>query len=82
MRCHILTTLAALAATALADVKFTSPAAGQQIAGGTSVTFTWTDDGTSPTIDQFSTYQLNLLAGGNTAATTVRRLSSIPRFAR
>lgn len=71
MRYSILTTLAALAATALADVKFTTPAAGQQIAGGTSVTFTWTDDGTSPTIDQFNTYQLNLLAGGNTAATTV-----------
>lgn len=71
MRYSILTTLAALAATALADVKFTSPAAGQQIAGGTSVTFTWTDDGTSPTIDQFNTYQLNLLAGGNTEATTV-----------
>lgn len=71
MRCHILTALAALAATAVADVKFTSPVAGQQIAGGTAVTFTWTDDGTAPTIDQFATYTLNIIAGGNTEATTV-----------
>ncbi|KAG9664234.1 cell wall biosynthesis protein, partial [Aureobasidium melanogenum] len=70
MRCHILTALAALAATAVADVKFTSPVAGQQIAGGTAVTFTWTDDGTAPTIDQFATYTLNIIAGGNTEATT------------
>ncbi|KAG9996037.1 cell wall biosynthesis protein, partial [Aureobasidium melanogenum] len=75
MRCHILTTLAALAATAVADVKFTSPVAGQQIAGGTAVTFTWTDDGTAPTIDQFATYTLNLMAGGNTAATSSSILS-------
>lgn len=71
MRCHILTVLATLAATAIADVKFSSPAAGQQIVGGTSITITWTDDGTAPTIDQFSTYTLNLMAGGNTAATSV-----------
>ncbi|KAI5200930.1 hypothetical protein E4T39_05491 [Aureobasidium subglaciale] len=68
MRCHLLTLLATLAATAVADVKFTSPAAGKQLAGGTTITITWVDDGTTPTIDQFSTYQLNLMAGGSTAA--------------
>jgi hypothetical protein len=71
MRCHILTVLATLAATVVADVKFSSPVAGQQIAGGTSVTIKWADDGTAPTIDQFSTYTLLLMAGGNTAATSV-----------
>ncbi|KAI4716033.1 hypothetical protein E4T48_07784 [Aureobasidium sp. EXF-10727] len=70
MRCHLLTVLATLAATALADVKFSSPAAGQQIAGGVAFTITWADDGTTPTIDQFAGYTLNLLAGGNTAATS------------
>ncbi|CAD0108831.1 unnamed protein product [Aureobasidium uvarum] len=67
MRCHILTVLATLAATVVADVKFSSPVAGQQIAGGTAFTITWTDDGTTPTIDQFAGYTLNLMAGGNTA---------------
>jgi len=71
MRCHLLTVLATLAATAMAEVKFSSPAAGQQIAGGTSVTITWKDDGVDPTIDKFATYTLNLMAGGNTAATSV-----------
>jgi hypothetical protein len=71
MRCHILTVLATLAATAIADVKFSSPAAGAQIAGGSSMTITWADDGTAPTIDKFTSYTLNLMAGGNTAATAV-----------
>ncbi|KAI5212254.1 hypothetical protein AUEXF2481DRAFT_24658 [Aureobasidium subglaciale EXF-2481] len=68
MRCHLLTALATLAATAVAEIKFTSPVAGAQLAGGTAITITWTDDGTAPTIDQFATYQLNVLAGGSTAA--------------
>jgi hypothetical protein len=71
MRCHLLTVLASLAATVVADVKFSSPVAGQSIAGGTSFTVKWADDGTAPTIDQFSTYTLLLVAGGNTAATSV-----------
>ncbi|KAI4736466.1 hypothetical protein E4T50_13039 [Aureobasidium sp. EXF-12298] len=75
MRCHILTVLATLAATAIADVKFSSPAAGQQVAGGTSITITWKDDGTAPTIDQFASYTLNLMAGGNTAATATSILT-------
>jgi long-subunit fatty acid transport protein len=74
MRCHILTVLATLAATAIADVKFSSPAAGAQIVGGSSLTITWADDGTAPTIDKFATYTLNLMAGGNTAATSVRSI--------
>lgn len=71
MRCHLSTVLATLAATALADVKFSSPAAGAQVVGGSTMKITWTDDGTSPTIDQFKSYTLNLMAGGNTAATAV-----------
>lgn len=72
MRFQVLTALATLAATAFADVEFTSPAAGVQIPGGTAMTITWTDDGTSPTIDQFSAYTLNLMAGGATSASVVR----------
>ncbi|CAC9893304.1 unnamed protein product [Aureobasidium pullulans] len=68
MRFQVLTALVTLAATAFADVEFTSPAAGVQIPGGTAMTITWTDDGTSPTIDQFSAYTLNLMAGGATSA--------------
>jgi hypothetical protein len=70
MRCQLLTVLATLAATALGDVQFTEPAAGASIVGGSPMTITWTDDGSSPTIDQFKTYTLNIMAGGNTAATS------------
>lgn len=72
MRFQVLTVLATLAATALADVEFTAPVAGAQLVGGTTMTISWIDDGTSPTIDQFSAYTLNLMAGGATAASVVR----------
>ncbi|KZF21542.1 hypothetical protein L228DRAFT_248266 [Xylona heveae TC161] len=61
--------LAAFAPLAvLADIEFTSPAAGQTLQPGT-ITFTWKDSGDSPSISDLKSYQLFLCAGGNTDGT-------------
>ncbi|KAF2163841.1 hypothetical protein M409DRAFT_56956 [Zasmidium cellare ATCC 36951] len=52
------------AALVLADVKFTSPAAGANVAPG-SIAVAWEDSGDSPSIDDLSSYTLQLMVGGN-----------------
>lgn len=54
--------LAALSQLALADIKFTKPAAGASLVGGGAISVEWTDSG-SPA---FTTYTLSLCAGGST----------------
>jgi hypothetical protein len=49
----------------LADVRFTKPAAGASIAGGTVLQVEWEDSGDAPSISDLTTYQLFLCAGGN-----------------
>jgi hypothetical protein len=49
----------------LADVKFTSPAAGTSVPGGTSFSITWTDSGTAPSLSDLTSYQLFLFTGSN-----------------
>lgn len=72
-RSALLTTLLALSPLALADVKITSPAAGAAIPAG-QVTITWEDSGVAPSLDQLSTYTIQLMVGGNddTAVRTPR----------
>lgn len=51
-------------AAVLADVKFTTPAAGSNVDVGT-ISVAWTDSGDSPSIDDLSSYTLQLMVGGN-----------------
>ena len=65
--------LAALAPFAIADVEFTSPAAGNSIsAGGKTLSVTWKESGDDPPISSFTTYTLFLCAGGNEPESQVR----------
>ena len=56
--------LAAALPYALADVEFTSPAAGVTLTGPT-LSIKWKDSGSSPAISDLVSYQLFLCAGGN-----------------
>ncbi|EGP87207.1 unnamed protein product [Zymoseptoria tritici ST99CH_1A5] len=66
MRLDRLLSIATLAPSifVLADVKFTSPKAGSDVTPG-SFTVSWTDGSDSPSIDDLSTYTLQLMVGGN-----------------
>lgn len=50
-----------------ADVKFTAPAAGASVKGGTVFTVTWTDSGVAPSISDLTSYTWGLYSGSNTA---------------
>ncbi len=50
---------------AFADVKFSAPAAGASLPGGTAFTVTWADSGDAPSISDLLTYQLFLFSGSN-----------------
>lgn len=63
--------VAALAPSVLADVQFTSPAAGATVSGPT-ISISWQDSGTLPKISDLTSYQLFLCAGGNDATNYVR----------
>ncbi|KXT15022.1 hypothetical protein AC579_7751 [Pseudocercospora musae] len=68
MRLYTLPILAACVNTVLAGVKFTSPAAGSNAPSGT-MTVKWEEDDTSPSIDQLTTYTIQLMVGGNKEGT-------------
>ena len=68
MRLHLFTLLAALSPYVLADVSFTTPAAGAQIPVGL-LSVVWADSGVAPALSTLSTYTLSLMIGGNDAAT-------------
>jgi hypothetical protein len=73
MRVPFLTALhLALSSTVFADVKFTSPAPGDIVAGGGALTVKWIESGDSPSISDLSTYQLFLCAGGNDDASSIQ----------
>ena len=57
--------LAALSPLVNAGVKFTSPAAGDKLTAGTAVTVKWEEGGTGPKLTDLTTYQLQLIVGGN-----------------
>jgi hypothetical protein len=50
---------------ATADVEITSPTSGTEWQGGTTVTMTWKDNGNSPSLSAFSTYNVYLCWGSN-----------------
>ena len=60
--------------TVLADVKFTSPAAGAQVAAGT-INVQWKESGISPLIQDLTAYTLVLVVGGNDDADMVSILA-------
>jgi hypothetical protein len=62
---RVLPPLAAAAQLALADVKFTVPAPGASMPGGTAFAVTWVDSGDAPSISDLTAYQLFLYSGSN-----------------
>ena len=58
---------AALAPLVSAGIKFTSPAAGSKQTAGTAITVEWEEGGDGPSIDDLTTYQVILVAGGQDA---------------
>ena len=60
--------LAAVAPYALADVEFTSPAAGATLTGGSTIKVAWKDSGSDPPLSDLQGYSLFLCAGGNDAS--------------
>ena len=69
LRCLCL--VASFITNVVADVKFTSPAAGASVTGST-IAIEWQDSGTSPPITDLLSYQIFLCAGGNDASQLVR----------
>ena len=74
--------LAALTPSALADVKFTTPAAGASVPAGGTFAVEWKDSGTAPSVSDLASYQLFLCAGGNDAVNFVRVLPMPPMLER
>lgn len=66
MRFQLIAALTALASLATADVDFTSPFAGASYRGGSAITLTLAESGSSPALTALSSYQLFLCAGSNT----------------
>ena len=65
MLIRLLNFLTLVASYALADVEFTSPAAGATVAAGKTISVQWKESGTDPPLKSFTNYQLFLCAGGN-----------------
>jgi len=65
MRFPVITLLTSFASLALGDVLFTSPAAGATLTGGSTLSVVFKESGTSPAISTLQSYQLFLMAGGN-----------------
>lgn len=63
--------LTILVPAAFADVKFTSPSAGDNVDPGT-ISIAWTDSGDSPSLSDLSTYTIQLMVGGNSDTNAVR----------
>jgi len=72
MQLGLLALLAAITPFALADIEFTSPAAGAKLTGGGSINIEWKESGNSPSISDLTTYQLFLCAGGNDDTTFIQ----------
>ena len=66
----LLTLLAPFVPYAFAYPKFTAPAPGASESPG-SISVAWEDDGSSPSINQLTTYTLQLMVGGNSDSDAV-----------
>lgn len=76
MRFLTLQALAAVLPLVYADVKFTAPAAGASVPGGTAFTVTWADTGDAPALADLSSYTLFLFSGSNAAPAQLYQLSA------
>ena len=72
--------LAALIPLTLADVQFTSPAAGTTLQAGKPIIANWKDSGDGTALKDLETYVLFLCAGGNDEASIVGVLFHHDRF--
>ena len=68
--------LLALLPLVSADVKFTVPAPGASVVGGTAFTVTWADTGNAPALADLSSYTLFLFSGSNAAPAQLYQLSA------
>ncbi len=66
---------------AFADVKFSTPAAGASLPGGTAFIVTWADSGVAPSISDLLTYQLFLFSGSNASPQQLYLLEPSTAFA-
>jgi hypothetical protein len=57
--------VAALSPLVNAGVKFTSPKAGEKITAGSAVTVKWEESGDGPKLTDLTTYELQVIVGGN-----------------
>jgi len=71
MLIRILPLLAFLLPFTLADVQFLTPAPGAVVAADSTITVTWKDSGVIPPLSSLAGYQVFLLVGGSTEATSV-----------
>lgn len=71
MRFSVLALVTSLASVAFADVAFVAPAAGSTFTGGSTLQITFKESGTSPAITTLQSYQLFLMAGGNSDSNMV-----------
>ena len=60
-----------------ADVQFLTPAPGATVAADSTITVTWQDSGVIPPLSKLAGYQVFLLVGGSTEATSVDYLETI-----
>jgi hypothetical protein len=71
MASRSLLALLLFASSCVADVKFTTPAAGADIAAGT-INVEWEDSGIAPALSSLTGYILSLMVGGNEDGDMVR----------
>ncbi|KAF2094324.1 hypothetical protein NA57DRAFT_46736 [Rhizodiscina lignyota] len=74
---NLLSLLATTAPFCFADVEFTIPAAGAKVPAG-AISIKWKDSGSSPSLSDLKTYQIDLMAGGNTDANSDVIVNLIP----
>ena len=64
--------LAWTASTAFADIRFLTPAAGATVQGAGALQVSWEDSGNEPALEDLTTYQLFLCAGGDDDSSIVQ----------
>ena len=79
---RVLPWLVAAAQLASADVKFTLPAPGASIPGGTAFSVAWVDSGDAPSISDLTAYQLFIYSGSNAAPQQLHSITTASFSAR
>jgi hypothetical protein len=71
--------ICSFASISQADVRFTEPSAGANLAAG-QIDVRWEDSGISPPISELTQYTLSLMVGGNDDADMVCLMSPLARL--